>query len=373
MRPFLCLIFLLRLLGCRPGVLPQSEAPLGGYEAAPGVAPRNVVLMIGNGMGLSQISGGYYANGDQLSLVELPVTGLQKNTSLDAIAADQAAAATAFSTGQKVYNGALATLTDTFPLTTIMEQAAARGMLTGIVTTSELVHPTPAAFVAHASYYDRYEEIAAAFAESDVDLLIGGGRRYFTQRGDGRNLVDAWERRGYQVGDWGGRAYNTATENLVLFTAEGEPVPDAAGQTYLAPAGRFACEFLADRAEGRGFFLLIDAAGMDISGRRNDADALLAAMLDFDGAVGAVLDFARAERETLLIVTGDHETGGFAINAGSRRDSFLTAFTSKGRTGAMLPVFAYGPGAELFAGIYENTRIYWKMAAALYLDRSPDE
>jgi alkaline phosphatase len=111
----------------------------------------------------------------------------------------------------------------------------------------------------------------------------------------------------------------------------------------------------------RGFFLMIEGSQIDWGGHANDSEYIISEMLEFDRAIGEVLDFAQRDGETLVIVTADHETGGYAINNGSSMGNIQGAFTSDYHTADLIPVFAYGPGAERFGGIYENTAIFDKM------------
>ena len=112
---------------------------------------------------------------------------------------------------------------------------------------------------------------------------------------------------------------------------------------------------------------MIEGAQIDWGGHANDANYIISEMLDFDKSVGAVLDWAEKDGETLVIVTADHETGGFSINLGTTQDTMVTEFTTDYHTAEMIPVFAYGPGSENFSGIYENTAIYGKIKKALGL------
>jgi alkaline phosphatase len=125
--------------------------------------------------------------------------------------------------------------------------------------------------------------------------------------------------------------------------------------------------FLLNRSS-KGFFLVVEGAQIDWGGHANDSDYIIQEMLDFDRAIGKILEFAKEDGETLVIVTGDHETGGFAINPGSKFGDFIPAFTTDYHTGALIPVFAYGPGSGLFNGIFENTAIYEKIRLALQFD-----
>ncbi|MEO0627790.1 MAG: alkaline phosphatase [Bacteroidota bacterium] len=334
--------------------------------------PKNIILMIGDGMGISQITAGLYSNSNTLELERFSVIGLHKSYSSDNLVTDSAAGATAFSAGVKTYNGAIGVDQDTIPVITILEQAESADMATGLIATSSIVHATPASFIAHDPYRRNYEDIAADFLDTEVDLLIGGGLKYFQRREqDERNLVREMQSSGYVVRNYVDQLLYEirwpSNANFVYFTADSEPLPKAQGRDYLITAVQQAPGFLKSHGGNNGFFLMIEGSQIDWGGHANDHEYIVSEMLEFDQAVGRILDFADRDGETLVIVTADHETGGYAINYGSTHDSLVPAFTSDYHTADLIPVFAYGPGASRFAGIYENTAIYHKMKALLGL------
>ncbi|MEZ4985473.1 MAG: alkaline phosphatase [Saprospiraceae bacterium] len=138
---------------------------------------RNIILLIGDGMGLTQISAGLYSNDDYLNLERFPVVGLHKSHSSNNLVTDSAAGATAFSCGVKTYNGAIAVDPDTMVLRTILEEAEQRGKATGMVTSSTIVHATPASFIAHVKQRSMYEDIALDFLDTEIDFFVGGGKK----------------------------------------------------------------------------------------------------------------------------------------------------------------------------------------------------
>lgn len=352
--------------------MPLDPPTLQAYDH-----PKNVILLIGDGMGLTQISAGLYSNGNFLNLEAFPVIGLHKAYSSSDLITDSAAGATAFASGIKTYNGAIGVNAKGHAVPTILEEAEAEGLSTGMVTTSTIVHATPAAFAAHRAKRNMFEEIASDLLRTEIDLLIGGGKKYFDQREkDERNLYQELLGKGYQVSDYFTQDFQDLTyqsdRNLVYFTANEDPLPRSAGRDYLVPASKMAPVFLKGRSK-KGFFLMIEGAQIDWAGHANNADYLIDEMIEFDEVVGEILAFARQDGETLVILTADHETGGLAINPGSSMNDLVSAFTTDYHTGSLVPVFAYGPGSELFAGIYENTDIYYKMKAALGLDQKLDQ
>ena len=329
--------------------------------------PRNIILMIGDGMGVTQISAGLYSNNNRLNLERFSVVGLHKSYSGDNLITDSAAGATAFASGVKTYNGAIGVDVDTLPAPTILEMAEAAGMPTGLVATSSIVHATPAAFYAHARYRQNYEEIAADLLNTDIDLFIGGGAKFFERReSDDRNLSDELRERGNDIQSFVDTDIKDMqvdrAKNLGYYTADSEPLPFSQGREYLVDASELAVDYLNERDENdRGFFLMIEGSQIDWGGHSNDSDYIISEMIEFDEAIGAMLNFAQQDGETLVIVTADHETGGYAINNGSEMGRIDGAFTSDYHTADLIPVFAYGPGAERFSGIYENTAIFDKM------------
>jgi alkaline phosphatase len=372
-------LLLISLASCNPKSSTLSHRPASTRNKQARTLPdqvpaKNVILMVGDGMGLTQISAGLYRNQNTLNLERFPVIGLQKPYSSDNLITDSAAGATAFSIGKKTYNGAIGVTPDTARQYTILEEAEDRGLATGLVTTSTIVHATPASFIAHVPKRSMYEDIAAAFLDTEIDLFIGGGKKYFDRREqDDRNILADLRSKDYVVSSYFDQELNKVPidyhKNFAYFTADGDPLTTMMGRSYLQSASRLACKFLERHNSNSGFFLMIEGAQIDWGGHANSTEYIISEMIDFDAAIGAVLDYAEADGNTLVIVTADHETGGFAINPGSTQDSIIGAFTSDYHTGTLVPVFAYGPGAEYFTGIYENTAIYHKMRQAFGFGR----
>ncbi len=331
--------------------------------------PKNIILMIGDGMGLTQISAGMYMNGNKLNLEQFPVIGLHKTYSGNSLVTDSAAGATAFSCGVKTYNGAIGVDVDTFAVQSILEEAEKNGYATGMVVTSTVVHATPASFIAHQKHREMYEAIAADFVKTDIDFFIGGGKKYFDRReSDDRDIYKELEELDYYVSDYFKEDLVSCqipkNQNFAYFTADDDPLPYASGRKYLRLASRMAISYLRNQQE-QGFFLVIEGSQIDWGGHSNNSDYLVSELIDFDKAIGEVLQFAARDRETLVIVTADHETGGYSILQGSTMGKLKTAFTTDYHTADLIPVFAFGPGARLFSGIYENTAIHEKMRRAL--------
>jgi len=330
--------------------------------------PKNIIFLIGDGMGLSQVTAGLISQRDALNLERCRVIGLCKTNSADNLITDSAAGATAFSTGKKTYNGAIGVDMDTLPLVTIIEIAEQKGLATGLVATSSITHATPASFIAHQKNRYMDEEIAADFLKTEIDVFIGGGKKFFEQRSDQQNLLDQLKSNGYSVAT-GMDEINAVSEGkLAGFVADEHPVPVLEGRgQQLAEITMKAIQIL--NQNYKGFFLMAEGSQIDWGGHANNSEYIISEMQDFDYTVGKVLDFAEADGETLVIITADHETGGYGIVGGDLEAGEVEArFLSNQHTATIVPVFAFGPGSETFSGIYHNTAIFNKMMNSLRLN-----
>lgn len=325
---------------------------------------KNVILMIGDGMGVAHVFSGLTANKGQLNLLHLKTIGFSKTQPHGRYVTDSAAGATAFASGVKTYNGAIGVDADTQAVQTILEMAEKKGLATGLVATSSMTHATPAAFIAHQKSRSMDEEIAADFLKTDIDVFIGGGKKFFEIRADGRNLVRELQQKGMAVTSSLDAAASIDSGPLAVFLAEESPSRASERGALLPQATETAIRLLSKNK--KGFFLMVEGSQIDWAAHGGNTPYVVQDMLDFDQAVGKALEFAAKDGETLIIVTADHETGGMAMENGNFETGYVEAdYTSGGHTGVMVPVFAAGPKAELFMGIYENTDIFTKMKKAL--------
>lgn len=322
--------------------------------------PKNIILLIGDGMGVTQISAAMTVADDHLNIKKLKYIGLQQTHSASDYITDSGASGTALATGKKTNNYSIGVDTSGNPVKSILEYGEEEGLLTGLISTSAIVHATPAAFIAHQKSRSDYERVALDFLKTDVDVMIGGGSKYFNQREDEINLIDSLKQKGYQVAC---DLNNIAKDNkkLAVFTAEGHNPPVLEGRgDMLVEATKIALEKLSNT--DKGFFLMVEGSQIDWGGHDMDIDYLLSELIDFDKAVGAALEFAENNGETLVIVTADHECGGLSITGGDiEKNTVEVSFAVDHHTPVMVPVFAYGPDAESYQGIYDNTDLFYKM------------
>lgn len=335
-----------------------------GPADAPKPRPKNVILLIGDGMGLAQVSAGFYANGKKLNVERFPSVGLVTTHSKSHLITDSAAGATAYACGCKTANGVIGEDGGKKACRTLLEDAESRGLATGLVVSCSITHATPAAFYAHVDDRGAAEAIAEFLPRQNVDLIIGGGLKFFNERKDGRNLYAAFEAQGYQCSNFAEKKLSELTflpdKPLAWFAAREEPGSVAEGRDWLPIAAAAAPGFLQQRSE-KGFFMMLEGSQIDWACHANDSGRAVQEMLDFDAAIQHILDFAQQDGQTLVVLTADHETGGLALGQGNTPDSLDLSFNTTGHTASLVPVYAYGPGATQFSGFMDNTGIYLKI------------
>ena len=325
--------------------------------------PKNIVILIGDGMGSAQIYAAFTVNKGKLNIFRCPYTGFSKTYSASDYITDSAAGGTALSCGQKTKNGCLGVDSLGHPFKSILEYAEENGLSTGLVSTSSVTHATPASFIAHVLSRSMDENIALDFLKTDVDVFIGGGKKFFVNRTDGKNLADSLKKRKYHVlynmkdiqRVTGGRlaCFTADEQNPKYSEGRGNMLPDAASRTL---------DIL--NKNPKGFFVMIEGSMIDWGCHANDAKYMIDETLDFDRTVGRVLDFASKDGHTLVIVIADHETGGVTLQGGNIKEGTVNVkFSTEHHTGVMVPVYAFGPGAENFTGVYDNTAVFSKMKA----------
>ncbi|MBN7811525.1 alkaline phosphatase [Algoriphagus sp. H41] len=336
----------------------------GAFAQKKAKHPKNIILMVGDGMGVAQIYAGLTGNHGHLNLEQFPVVGFHKNQASNAFVTDSAAGATAFSCGVKTYNGAIGVDADGNPVPTILEIAEENGLATGLVATCSITHATPASFISHQSSRSLDENIAMDFLKTDIDVFIGGGRKFFENRTDEANLLDSLKNRSYQIANSIEEVQAVKSGKLAAFLADEQQARYSEGRgDELVKSTEVALDLL--KTNKKGMFLMIEGSQIDWGGHANNTQYIVEEMIDFDNAIGKVLEFAKNDGNTLVIITADHETGGFTINKGSTETGMVEGkFTTGSHTGVMIPVFAFGPGSEAFAGIYENNEIFHKMLKA---------
>ncbi|MEN8248825.1 MAG: alkaline phosphatase [Bacteroidota bacterium] len=331
------------------------------------VKPKNIILFIGDGMGATHAQAAMIANNNHLNLEKCTIIGMSKTSSSDKYITDSAAGATAIACGVKTYNGAIGVNAEKQKVKSVLEYAEEADLATGLVVTSYVTHATPASFIAHVDTRNDKKAIAKDFLDVDIDLFIGGGLNDFIEREDGLNIVELLKEKDYQIAlkleelD----NYNNGKIAGLLSGGSMPSVLDGRGD-MLTKSTIKAIDIL--NQNENGFFLMVEGSQIDWGAHDNDIESTVSETLDMDNALGKAIEFAEKDGSTLVIVTADHETGGLTIlGEDIMSDSTATNFSTGSHTPIMVPVYAYGPQAESFGGIYENTQLFYKMMDALGL------
>ncbi|MEH7179147.1 alkaline phosphatase [Neobacillus vireti] len=295
---------------------------------------KNIILLIGDGMGFSYTTGLRYFNHNARKGLMNPTifdryfVGTQSTYSLDANSniTDSAAAGTALATGYKTYNGALGLNSEKQAVPTILEYAKFRGKSTGLVGTSQINHATLAAFAAHHESRENYNEIADDYLDEridgkhKIDVLLGGGTSYFSR--DDRNLVEEFLKNGFGYARNSIELLADRNEKLLgLFAPKELPKHiDRYLKTTIPSLSQMTNAALQRLKQNpNGFFLMVEGSQIDWAGHDNDIVGAMSEVKDFEAAFHAALQFASTREDTLVISTADHSTGGMSID---RNDNY---------------------------------------------------
>ena len=358
--------------------------------------PRNVIYLIGDGMGFGAVSSLLLSQDGETGFEMAPVIGLNETQSANNYVTDSPAGGTALATGTRTCNGFLGVGPDSVQLVSILKKAQAMGKKTGIVVNTTLTEATPGAFYAGVTSRSHSYRIAEQFTQSGVDVAIGAGLSAFINRPDSVDLTAVLIEKGYDVYlDWKS-VLNTQSEKFVGIlemsdvhrrnkarnvtagaadgaevclaaklaaqTSDGDTTRFSEPQDYLQKATAKALEQLSKNAP-EGFFLMIESAIIDGYGHNNDSDGMIEEMEEFDRTLKSLVKYVNDHPGTLLVVTADHETGGTAVSYKSHAvgdphgEGLKLSFLSKGHTGTVVPIFAYGTGAQKFSGIFQNREL----------------
>lgn len=356
--------------------------------------PKNVIYLIGDGMGFGAVSSLLLSEDGETGFEMAPVIGLNETCSANNYVTDSPAGGTALATGTRTCNGFLGVGPDSVQLESILKKAQKMGKKTGIVVNTTLTEATPGAFYAGVTSRKESYKIAEQFTESGVDVAIGAGLSAFINRPDSVDMTAVLIEKGYDVYlDWksvlnteskkfvgildmGDVHRRNKSRNTVASAADGAEVCLAAKLAasdgnmdstrfsepteYLHKACEKALSVL-EKDAPNGFFLMIESAIIDGYGHNNDSEGMIEEMKEFDQTLKALVGYVNKHPNTLLVVTADHETGGAGVtyksHAVNQPEGLQLNFSTKGHTGTVVPVFAYGAGAEKFSGIFQNREL----------------
>lgn len=356
--------------------------------------PKNVIYLIADGMGFGAVSALLLTEETQTGFEMDPVIGLSETCSANNYVTDSPAGGTALATGTRTCNGFVGVDPDSVQLESILKKAQKMGKKTGIVVNTTLTEATPASFYAGVTSRRDSHKIAEQFTQSGVDIAIGAGLTAFIRRPDSIDLTAVLIDKGYDVYlDWkqvitsqsekfvgilqmGDVHRRNQKSSVTAGAADGAEVCLAAKlaatttnedttrfsepNEYLQKACTKAIQQLSKNAPN-GFFLMVESAIIDGYGHNNDSEGMLQEMQEFNQTLKSLVTYVNEHPNTLLVVTADHETGGAGVTYKSypinQPEGLRLNFSTKGHTGTVVPIFAYGAGAERFAGIYQNKDI----------------
>jgi len=328
--------------------------------------PKNVILLIGDGMGINHMYAAMVQQGTPLAMNSIKDMGLVTTWSYNNFTTDSGAAGTALATGVKTRNGMIGMGPDSVAVPNLTQMSKNKGLAVGIVSASAVTHATPGAFVSHAVSRNNYEEIAAGFIKTKPDVFIGGGLNHFNKRTDKRDLLLDLCMCEYTVAKTMQELKQVTRGKVAGLLYENHPPAWDKRGDFLPEATAIAINLLKNNENG--FFMMAEGSQIDWAGHDNDIAAIIGETIDFDKAVAVALDFARNDGNTLVIVTSDHETGGLTLPQGNiKQRTVSAAFSTTNHSGELVPIMAFGPGSEKFRGFMDNTDIPKKIMELLKL------
>lgn len=419
------------------GALAGANIPIDSAEAKSDKVnngkAKNVIFMVPDGYSASYATNYRWYKGEE-SIMDSMLVGMHRTYSANSEVTDSAAAGTAFATGVKTNNGMISTSPDGEELKTILETVEEKGKATGLVATSTITHATPAVFASHVASRADEAGIAPQLLENGVDVLLGGGKKYFSD-----SLLKDAEKDGYDVIDDKMELTDAkkAKKLIGLFADSGmapELDRDETNEPSLREMTSAAIEVL--KKDKDGFFMMVEGSQIDWAGHAHDAAWAMKDSEAFEQAVEAAIEFAKKDGNTLVVIAGDHDTGGMSVGGYGQYDAkleilhnvtatggfmasklnaersnvkdvvkqyaaieltdtetekiisakkadaaineviserALVGWTSTAHTGVDVPVYAFGPGSDLFAGLHENTAFPGLMAKAMKVKFNPSK
>ena len=339
-------------------VTPQTYDIVSVEEPPVSNEIRNVIFMIGDGMGFEQVSCAWVLNHGKLNLDNMPVVGFSRTYSLSDLITDSAAGGTALAVGQKTANHHVGTDVDGNPLPSMFVKAQELGKKTGVVVTCHMADATPSDFCCHNVERYNYDEIIADYAVCGVDYIAGGGLDYFgKKRKDSRNIADEMAVKGYAVAHDEVELMEAHLPILALLADDNMPNALERGDIFRHMVAKGLDE-LSSQCGDKGFVMMIEGSSIDDWLHENRIDVAMEELLDFDRTIGDVLKWAAADGHTLVVVTADHATGALTLQDGDLAEGRIgVAFGNDSHNGIAVPFYVWGPGRDRFGGIMENSEL----------------
>lgn len=325
----------------------------------------SVVFIVADGLGIGQITAAYTENRG-LNLARFPYSGLMLTQTTDKYVTESGASTTAMFYGFKTkygYQGIDAYQNIHPGLNSMLKENKYQ---TAIITSSFITDATLASFYRHGTDRYEHEKIAMDYISNYPDFCIAGGSIHFNERSDGINLLDSLTKKGVNLFYDYSDISNIQTLPSMGLLYPGRPPYLSDGRTdFLKNGSLKALELF----EGQNFFMLLEAALIDLGGHDMNIDRQIEETLELDELAGIMLDYAKSKDNILVLVVSDHEGGGLSLMQGDGMN-YIADYANDEHSGNMVAVFAYGPGADKFTGIMDNTDIYYKLLEILKLNSS---
>ena len=316
---------------------------------------RNVIIMIGDGMGLEQVSCAWTLNHGKLNLDNFHYTGISRTYCTNHLITDSGAGGTALAIGQKTAYSCVGVAADSTDVPSVLVKAQELGKKTGVAVTCHFADATPCDFCCHNEYRYNQEDLIADYVECGVDYLAGGGLDWFTvNRTDGRDITKEMAAAGYTVALTEDELMAADIPVIGILAPDNLPIAMERGDLYRHTVTR-GLDILSRESGDKGFVMMLEGSCIDDWLHGNDIEKGMEELLDFDRTIGDVLEWAAKDGHTLVVVTADHNTGALTLQDGNLEEGLIgVAFSSDSHNGIAVPVYAWGPGSDKFTGIKEN-------------------
>ena len=316
---------------------------------------RNVIIMIGDGMGLEQVSCAWVVNHGKLNLDKFPYVGISRTYATDELITDSGAGGTALAAGVKTAESHVGTASDSTDVPSVLVKAKELGKKTGVAVTCHFADATPCDFCCHNEYRYNQDDLIADYVTCGVDYLAGGGLDWFTvNRKDGRDITREMAAAGYTVALTEDELMQAELPVIGILAPDNLPVAMERGDLYRHMVAR-GLDILSRESGDKGFVMMLEGSCIDDWLHGNDIEKAMEELLDFDRTIGDVLQWAAADGHTLVVVTADHNTGALTLQDGNLEEGRIgVAFGNESHNGIAVPFYAWGPGSDAFTGIREN-------------------
>jgi len=324
-------------------------------EPAQDAEIRNIIFMIGDGMGLEHVSCAWVLNHGKLNLDNMSATGISRTWCTSDLITDSGAGGTALASGHKTAMDHVGTASDGSDLSSMFVKARTLGKKTGVAVTCHFADATPCDFCCHNEYRYNQEDLIADYVECGVDYLAGGGLDWFTtNRTDGRDITKEMAAAGYNVALTEDQLMEAGLPLIGILSPDNLPVASLRGDLFRHMVAR-GLDLLSGASGDKGFVMMIEGSCIDDGCHENDLPKAMEEILDFDRTLGDVLEWAEKDGHTLVVVTADHNTGAMTLQDGSlEKGEIGVAFGNESHNGIAVPIYAWGPGSAAFKGIREN-------------------